>query len=146
MGRLPLGVLLPTWLKLCRNQQTTRLLDNCVLENLHKLARSVERIENRVCGEPRARESNPTSEDGVIKFSVSSKALTKQMSVSDVAVAFFVDNCQTGFELDKRSDLSNEMVQPERKKLWNFFGTIKRAVKILLFHCDSFPLTLTRNP
>ena len=57
-----------------RNQQTNRILDDFMLENFHKLVKSVKRIENRVCGEQsRASQSNPTSEDGAIKFSMSSE-------------------------------------------------------------------------
>ena len=79
---------------LCCNQQTGRILDDCMIENFDKLTKSVTRIENQVCGEPsRASQTIPTSENGIIKFLVASKSLANQMSVSDVAVAFFVDDC-----------------------------------------------------
>ena len=128
-----------------RNQQTGRPLDDWMLENFQKLSESVERIENRVCGESRASPSKPTSDDSAIKFSVSSESLTKQMPVSDVAVTFFVDNCLEGFQLDKESDSWNDLLQPERKKLRNFFGAIKRAVRLLLSFCDSFPCSLDKE-
>lgn len=116
-----------------------------MFENLQKVMKSVERIENRVVGQtsgPDTPRSGPRPpQDGVIKFSISSKGLTKQMSVADVTVAFFIDNYPAGFILDKESDSWNDLNVQEKRRIRNLFGTIKRAVRIVLLHSDSYPLT-----
>ncbi|CAB9503235.1 expressed unknown protein [Seminavis robusta] len=126
-----------------RNQQSSRVLEDFMLENFQKLTKSVERIEARVVGE--SKPSTATQQEGIIKFSVSSKALTKQMSVADVAVAFFVDNHPEGFRLDKESESWNNLTPSEKKRIRNLFGTVKRAVKVLLLQLDSYPSTKSKD-
>ena len=78
---------------------------------------------------------------GVIKSSISSKGLTNRTSVADVTTAFFEDNYPAGFSLDKESDFWKDTDASERKRLRNHFAAIKRAVRMVLMHADSYPLT-----
>ena len=61
------------------------------------------------------------------------------MSVADVTVSFFVDNYPAGFKKDKDSDSWNDLDPTERKRLRNHFAAIKRAVRMVLMHADSYP-------
>jgi hypothetical protein len=101
--------------------------------------RSVQRIENHLMGET-PRPDAPPSSEGTIKFSISNKGLTNQMSLADVTTAFFADNYPAGFALDMKSDSWKDLDQKERKKLRNRFQIIKRAVRMVLMHADSYPL------
>ena len=66
--------------------------------------------------------------------------------MSEVAVAFFVDDHMRGHQLDKQTDSwNNDMSTPEKKRLCNFCGAIKRAVRTLLCCCDSFPSTFDKE-
>jgi hypothetical protein len=122
-----------------RNQQCGSIVESFMLKNFHKVMRSVERIENRVVEQVPESGAPRLTQDGVIKFSISSKGLTNQTSLTDVTVAFFTDNYPAGFALDKDSDSWKDLDLTERKKLRNHFGTIKRAVRMVLMHTDSFP-------
>ena len=111
-----------------------------MIKDFHKAMKSVERIENRVVGQVPESDAARSTQDGVVKFSISSKGLnTNQASVANVTVAFFTNNFPAGFALDKGSDSWNDMDLNERKKIRNHCGTIKRAVRMALMHADSFP-------
>jgi hypothetical protein len=58
-----------------------------VLGKLYNMERSIRRIENHLMGEVKP-DVAPSSK-GVIRFSISSKGLTSQMSLADVTIAFF---------------------------------------------------------
>ena len=121
-----------------RNQQSERLLGSIMYEDFHRVMKSVERLEKYVVGHTKEVPSTPTQHD-VIRFSISSKALTNRMSLTDVTIAFFVDNYETGFILDKKSDMWGDLDLSERKRLRNLFFTIKRAVRMVLMHADAYP-------
>ncbi|CAB9519414.1 hypothetical protein SEMRO_1015_G231490.1 [Seminavis robusta] len=89
---------------------------------------------------PPAPEPTPAPSKGVMKFSVTSKSLTKNSSIADVTTKFFVDNYPAGFALDKESDLWKDLGKDQHKKLCNQFAAIKCAVRMMLMHADSFPL------
>lgn len=76
----------------------------------------------------------------VIRFSITSKGLTNNMSLTDVTVAFFVDDYPAGFALDKDSDSWSDIGSTEKKRLRNHFFIIKRAAKMVLMHAQSYPL------
>jgi hypothetical protein len=105
--------------------------------NMYMMAKSIQRIENHLMGPTLPTPKLPSN---VIKFSIASKGLTNRTSVTDVTVAFFVEDYRVGFELDKKSESWNDLEPPERKRLRNYFGTIKRAVRMVLMHADSYPL------
>ena len=60
------------------------------------------------------------------------------MYLTDVTTAFFAENYHAGYPLDRDSDSWNDMNAQERKKL-------KRAVRMVLMHADSYPL-VSENP
>lgn len=107
-------------------------------DSLHAMASSLGRLETHLMGEaPRT----PPHPKGVIKFSIASKGLTNQMSLTDVTVAFFSENYIAGFKLDKESENWKDLDAQERKRLRNHFATIERAVRMVLLHSDSCPST-----
>ena len=66
---------------------------------------------------------------------------TTDKSVADVFVAFFDEDHPAGFELDKKSDSWKDDMDPlEKKRYKNKFANIKRAVRMVLMHADSYPL------
>ena len=82
--------------------------------------------------------SNAGEHAETIKFSVNSKRLHHQSSLADITVAFFVDDYRGGFAKDKASpDWNDNPV--EKKRLRNLFANIKRAVRLVLMHADSYP-------
>lgn len=112
--------------------------DFSVRNSLLSMASSVRRLEeDHLMGNNR---SSPPPK-GVIKFSISSKALTNRTSVADVTITFFVDNYPAGFTLDKESDSWKDLDASERKRLRNHFAASKRAVRMTLMHADSYPPT-----
>ena len=61
--------------------------------------------------------------------------------MADITTAFFVDNYPAGFSLDRESDSWKDLDASERKHLRNHFAAIKHAVRMVLMHTDSYPLT-----
>lgn len=78
-------------------------------------------------------------------FSVSSKCLPTSASLSEVTAAFFVDDCRTGCTLETKSPAWNERDFPTKKKLWGQYSLIRRTVRLVLMHADSFPPPLSSN-
>lgn len=104
---------------------------------MHSVKRSIERIENHFIGEAPEPNLSFFSSNGVIKFSLSSKGLTNQMSLADVAVAFFVDNFPAGCALDMKSHSWKDLDSTEKKRMHNLCGNIKRAFGMVLMHADN---------
>ena len=110
------------------------------LHETQNVAESVRRIERHLLPD-RPQSVSPQPSIDVTKFTVSSKGITNQMSVSDVFVSFFYEDYCSGFELDKKSEAWKEdMDTPERKHYKNRFAKIKRAVRMVLMHADEFPM------
>ena len=119
------------------------LTDDFVLAKLHTMMRSIQRLENHLIGEPSHTRNPDTSR--VIPFSITSRGLTNQKSMADVFVAFFAEDYRAGYALDLNSDHWKEaqtdpIAKQENKHLKNLFATIKRAVRMVLMHADSYPL------
>ena len=73
------------------------------------------------------------------KFSISSKTITGQTTVTDATVMFFVDNFSAGMALEQKSDSWKDLSEKERKRYRNVFSSVKRAVRMVLMHADSYP-------
>ena len=67
------------------------------------------------------------------------------MSLTDITVAFFIDNYPAGFALDKDSDSWNDLDTNEKKRLRNLFAWIRRSVRMILLHSDSFPPSVDKE-
>lgn len=65
-----------------QNQQCGSIAESFMLKNFHKVMKSVERIKNRVMGQVPESDAPRLTQDGVIKFSISSKGLTNQTSLT----------------------------------------------------------------
>jgi hypothetical protein len=122
-----------------RHSQLEIVTGDFVIRKICSMNQSIKRIENHLMGEA-PRPDTPSSSEGTIKFSISSKGITKQMSLADVTTAFFVDNYPTGYALDLKSDSWRDLDKTEQKRIRNHFGNIKRAVRMVLMHADSYPL------
>ncbi|KAG7356501.1 hypothetical protein IV203_001187 [Nitzschia inconspicua] len=121
----------------------SKITSSFIIEKLFKMERSIRRLEENLIGEAPA--SAPPPSKGVIRFSISSKGLPKNASLSEVTTAFFADDYMTGYLLDTKSPSWNELDAQEKKSLRSKFSCIKRAVRIVLQHADSFPLK-SNNP
>ncbi|CAB9508013.1 expressed unknown protein [Seminavis robusta] len=118
-----------------RHEQLRRAYDN---QQFSTVCESVRLLKNHLLPSSES-SSTPTPSKGVIKFSVSCKALNKDSSISDVTTKFFVDNFPAGFNLDKESESWKDMDKNQRKSLSNRFAAMKCAVRIALLHTDAFP-------
>lgn len=118
-----------------RNQQSEGILENLLHNNLDKVVKSTQRLEARLIGE--CGESEESPQDGVIKFSVSLKALTSRTPATEVTVNYFLDDYCKGYELDKKT--WSTMDKDERNKLRKNYNRVKFAVRFILKHVDSFP-------
>jgi len=87
----------------------------------------------------------PDSPKGVIRFSISCKSLPTCASLVDVTTAFFADNCYAGHALDMKSASYDELDPQGKKSMRNKFATVKRAVRMVLLHADSYP-SKPKNP
>lgn len=111
-----------------------------IIGKIYNMDRSMRRLENHLIGKVPKPDVTPSSQC-VIPFSISSKAFTKQMTVTDATVQFFVDKHPAGLILDMKSDSWKDLDSTEKKRLRNLFNSTKRAVRMVLMHADSFPPT-----
>ncbi|CAB9531278.1 unknown protein [Seminavis robusta] len=111
---------------------------------VYAMATSIRRLEDHILGEV---DSKPvtTANPPVRKFTVSSKALARHASVVDVTVLFFSDDFPAGMALEQRSDSWKDMDEKEKKSHRNRYSSIKRAVRMVVMHMDSFPLVSDRD-
>lgn len=124
---------------ICRQLSSQSGWTRIIIGYLNDVNRSTRRIETHLMGEAtKAAMSLPSK--GVIRFSISSRGLANQMSLADVATAFFANDFPAGFALNKESDSWNDLDLTERKHLRNHFGNIKRAARMVSMHADSYPL------
>lgn len=116
------------------------LRDEFVLSKPHAMAGSIQRLENHLVGEAKPDAILSFHRSKVImRFSISRESLTKDASVAEVTVRFFVDDCAAGFDSDKRSDSWKDLDKQEKKSVRDHFQSIKRAVRMVPMHADSFP-------
>lgn len=108
-----------------------------IVERLFNMERSLKRLEENLLPEA-PKPKSPLKR--ALMFSVSSKCLSTSASLAEVTTAFFVDDYRTGYDLESKSPAWNELDPPARKKLRNKYSLIKRAVRLVLMHADSFPL------
>ena len=105
------------------------------------------RLENHLIGEPAQPDATLSflnANKCVIPLSICSKAITKQTSVTDATVRFFIDNHYAGMALDQRSASWNNpaLDEKEKIKLRNLYNSIKcAAARMTLMQADSFPPT-----
>ena len=77
------------------------------LHETRSVVESVQRIDRHLLGK-RPIPVSPQPSFDVTKFTVSSKGITNQMSVSDIFVSFFYEDYRSGFEVDKKSEAWKE--------------------------------------
>jgi len=115
-----------------------------MIAKMHSMSSSIRRIETHLMGEPASLQVMLVPR--AINFSISSKGLTNRKTLTDVTVAFFTEKCVAGFAQDKESTSWKNLELTERKRLRNLFGNIKRAVRMVLMHADSFPSPVPDSP
>ena len=119
----------------------SELVSSLVAGKMFNIEKTVLRLASNLIGEtpsPVAALSSPLK--GVIRFSVSSKSLPKHASLTEVTAAFFVDDCSEGYAFETKTPAWKDMETQERKSIHDKFGSIKRAVRTVLMHADSYPL------
>lgn len=62
-----------------------------------------------------------------------------------MTTAFFADNYHSGYIQETGSQHWNELDAQARKSIRNKFTTVKRAVKMVLLHADSYPETKDKD-
>ena len=107
------------------------------------MERSLRRLEENLIGETPKPDAPPKK--GVIRFSISSQCLPRSASLTESTIAFFADDYVTRYTLDTKSPSWNEKDDREKKSLRNKFSLLKRAVRLVLLHSDSFPIK-PKNP
>ena len=117
----------------------SKITSSFIVDKLFSMEKSTRRLEDHLTGDAPA-STAPDSPKGIIRFSMNSKSLPKCASLVDVNTAFFADNCYAGYVLDTKSASYDELCPQGKKSLPNKFATIKRAVRIVLLHADSYPL------
>ena len=123
----------------------SKITSSHVVERIINIEKSIRRLEEHLVpigGIPRP---TPTHSRGLIGFHISIKKLPKLASLTDTTVAFFVDDYPGGYKKDINSPYWEELDSQERKSLRNKFSTVKRAVRMVLLHADSYPL-MPENP
>ena len=109
-----------------------------IVERLFNMERSLRRLEENLLPEsPKPQAPPPKS---VLMFSVSSRCLSTSAPLSEVVTAFFVDDYPAGYLLETQSPSWDELDSQGKKKLRNKFSLIKRVVRLVLMHADSFPV------
>ena len=117
----------------------SKITSRFIVDRISNIERSVRRLEDHFIGEAPKPAASPPSK-GIIRFSISSKSLPRSASLSEATIAFFADDYRAGYTLDLNSPSWDELDKEGKKKLRNKFGTIKRAVRMVLQHADSYPL------
>lgn len=106
------------------------------------MERSIERLTQHFMPlgiTPGAPSTTPAPPKGLLAFSIAVKGLAKNASLAEVTTAFFVDRYPAGMELDQKSQAWKTMEPQDKRSLRNKLNSIKRAVKLVLFHVDTFP-------
>ena len=117
----------------------SKITSSFIVDKIFNIKKSLRRLEESLVGEPPVTVATPPSK-GVIRFSVCSKSLPS--SLTEATVAFIADEYQAGFEIDKKSSNWGEI----KKSCSNKFSTVKKAVKFLLCHAESYPLKPENSP
>jgi hypothetical protein len=117
-----------------------KAITTSVVSELSDMKRILRRLETHLIGEEVPMKTTSQPKKGVIRFSVLVKQLPRSPSLVDIA--FFVDNYRSAYELDKNNPLPDSNKAQLRKK----FSKFKRAVKVMLFHADSYPLIPQDDP
>lgn len=81
----------------------------------------------------------PPSSHGVLMFSVSLRSLSASASLSEITTAFFVDDFCTGHDIESKSPAWTDLDTRTKEKLRRKCSLIKRSVRPVLMHADSFP-------
>ena len=121
----------------------SKITSSFIIERLFKMEKSMQRLERELVGEPPA-SASPSSK-GVQSYSVSIRKLAKSAPLTKVTTRFFVDNYPAGYQKCMKSPAWDESDGDERRKCSQRFSSIKKAVRVVLSHSDSFRLKPT-NP
>jgi len=121
----------------------SKITSSFIVERLFNIEKSVRRLEDRLIGEAPAPVPPPAL--NVIRFSISSQCLPNNASLSDVTITFFANNYPTGYAMDTKGPTWNELDPQQKKSLRNKFGSIKRAVRMVLMHADAYPVIANKS-
>lgn len=80
-------------------------------------------------------------------FSVNLKDLnSSSYSLSEVTVKFFAEDYRTGYARETKSPIWREHDERAKKKIHNEYSLVKRVVRLVLMHADSFPQMSNNRP
>ena len=94
-----------------------KLMSALVTDKLFNIEKSVQRLEKHLVGENKP--FSPQSKGIITRFSVSSKRLPKNASLSEVTTAFFADNYHSGYTQETGSQYWNELDAQARRSIRN---------------------------
>jgi len=110
-----------------------------MVEEMYNTGQIVRRLETNLIGAVTTPAPVTPQKKRPLRFSTSSKTLSKNASLTETTTAFFADDYKAGYELDTKSLEYKEMDAPEKKSLRNKFSSIKRAVRAVMMYADSYP-------
>jgi len=88
----------------------------------------------------------PAPSGDIMFFSDSMKRWRKDFSLNEMFVRHFADQCFEGYELEKNSsDFKNELAS-KKNVTKGQHKCLKKAVKVMICFCDSFPGPLPQDP
>lgn len=120
-------------------------INSLLVKKLFAMERDTKELKDHLLGGAPERVEPPSPPAACTRFSVSNKTLSNGATLTDTTVAFFMEDHPAGYELDKKSLAWKDMDERVKKTLKNRFGSIKRAVKVILAHSDSYPTTTDRE-
>lgn len=96
-------------------------------------------------GKCEATRKSPPPTD-VLYFSDSMKKWRITFTLQESFVGYFRDKCLEGYELEKQSDDFKKKLSSEKSKIKGQYKRLKKAIKILLYFCDSYPKPIPDDP
>lgn len=66
-----------------------------------------------------------------------------QKSLVDLGEQDFTDQCFEGYQLELNSSEFKNKLKSEKEKIKSQYKRLKKAIKVMLYFCDSFPSSVT---
>lgn len=116
----------------------SKITSTFIVDKLLGMDKAIQRLEKHILGTPPETEVKPAVD--AITFSTLSVGLGQKPSLSEVTVAFFVEDYINGYEREKRLWDREKKDERDKKSIRRKFSIIKKAVRVVLLHAASFPL------
>lgn len=123
--------------EVCKSNRIEGTAQALLIGDMVRMRKGIDRLVAASLGEEPESDDLSWAYPFASKFSINRLGLSKNSSLAEVATAFVTENFQAGHELDKRECKNSDVPMPRDIK--NDFQAMKRATRIVLMHCPSFP-------